>query len=57
MDDSDLARLLDEHLGDHPTRVRECVVCAVILAHHASWRQHRDFLLGLPGEPEDVGRD
>ena len=37
--DAALARVLYEHLGRHPKRERGCVVCAVLLAHFASWRE------------------
>lgn len=44
MDDRDLAKMLDDHLYDHRARNRDCVVCAVILAHHAEWRYHQDVV-------------
>ena len=36
----DLARRLDHHLGQHPTRNRDCIICTVILATTESW--HHD---------------
>src|SRR5262245_6895685 len=44
MDDRELAKELDTHLYDHRTRNRDCVVCAVIVAHWASWRSAGDIL-------------
>lgn len=49
MDDTELARELDTHLGDHQERVRDCVVCIVIMAHLLEWRHHGDPVAwGLP---------
>lgn len=40
-----LARVLDKHLAEHPTRTKGCLVCTVILAHWASWKAHGDELI------------
>ena len=48
MDDRDLAKMLDDHLYDHRAGNRDCVVCAVILAHHAEWVHHRDVVMLTP---------
>lgn len=53
MDDRDLAQVLDTHLYDHRERNPDCVVCAVILAHHAEWRHHRDVVVTVPALAHD----
>jgi len=45
-----LAKRLDDHLGAHRIRDRDCVLCAVIVAHVEMWRQTddgSDAILGM----------